>query len=176
MKIEIKHRFTAGVLFSVEAGDMKAALQIAVKEGADLDGAYLDGANLGGANLRDANLDGANLDGANLGGANLRGAYLRGADLRDANLGGANLRGAYLGGASIIDAGRDSRGHRFLARDGKPVMIHAGCRWFTLEEAKAHWVEAHKTDTALHAECNAKIKLIEAVATARGWITDNKGE
>ena len=104
MKIEIKSWYTGGVLFSVEAGSLKIALEVAVKSGANLGGANLRGANLGGANLRGANLRGANLGGANLRGANLRYADLGGADLRDANLRDADLRGANLRDANLRDA------------------------------------------------------------------------
>jgi len=129
VKIEIKHRFTGAVLFSLETESLKLCVEAAVKSEAYLRGAYLGGANLrdanlrgadlGDADLRDANLRGADLVGADLGGANLVGAnlgdaylgdaYLRGADLGGANLGGANLRdadlrGADLGGANLRGA------------------------------------------------------------------------
>src|SRR5574343_419189 len=83
-------------------------------------------------------LSGADLRDANLSGANLRGANLYGADLRDADLYGADLRLT----KGIVDAGQDLRGYRFIGRlphEDKPLMIAAGCRWFTLDEAKAHW-------------------------------------
>src|SRR3990167_8942937 len=124
MNIEIKSWIIGGVLFAVEAGSLKAALEIAVSKGAhlggadlgdaDLRGAHLRDAHLGGADLGDADLRGADLRGAGLGDADLRGAHLRDADLRgadlrgahlrDADLGGADLRGAHLGGADLRDA------------------------------------------------------------------------
>ena len=97
---------------------------------------------------------------------------LRGADLRGADLRGADLRGAYLSGADLVDAGCDSRGYSFTAHwsdQDKAFVIVAGCRYFTLAEAKAHWKDRHKADKALHAEVQAKIALIEKVARARGW-------
>ena len=101
MKIEIKSRFTAEVLFSAELenNSIKLTLQAAIEakadlRGADLYGAYLRDANLRGADLRDANLYDADLYGADLRDANLRGANLYGADLRGADLYGANLYGA----------------------------------------------------------------------------------
>ena len=51
MKYEIKGRFSGSVLFAVEAGSLRIALEMAVKSGADLSGANLYGANLYGANL-----------------------------------------------------------------------------------------------------------------------------
>jgi len=141
MTYQIKHRFTGAVLF--EHSD----------------------ANLSDANLSDADLRGADLRGANLSDANLSGAYLRGADLS-----GADLRRADLSGASIIDAGQDVRGYRFVAvRHDNGLRIGAGCRWFTLPEARAHWLQAHDDDPALRAECITKVALIESVASARGW-------
>ncbi len=114
-KIVIKHRYTDAVLYEYQPTDeqqesglaMRAALETATKNGANLRGANLYGANLDGANLRGANLRGANLDGANLYGANLYGANLYGANLGVANLGGANLRGANLYGANLGVANLD---------------------------------------------------------------------
>ena len=101
----------------VEArSQLKIALELSVKgganlgganlygadlRGADLRGANLSGANLGGVDLRGANLYGADLGGADLGGANLYGADLSGANLSGADLGGANLSGANLSGANL---------------------------------------------------------------------------
>ena len=74
---------------------------------------------------------------ASLEGADLEGAYLRCAYLRGANLKGAYLRGA--NGVYELDMA-DPRGYRPLAvahTDG--WRISSGCRWFTVEEAMAHW-------------------------------------
>ena len=46
MLIKIKYRFNGSVLFSLECGSLKLALEAAVKSGADLGGADLGGANL----------------------------------------------------------------------------------------------------------------------------------
>ena len=114
--------------------------------GANLSDADLMGANLNGADLRDADLHGANLHGADLHGANLNGANLydanlRGADLSDANLHGANLSDADLRGATgfhlltVTD-----HGYLVLAsRIGDEWKIGAGCRSFSIEEARKHW-------------------------------------
>ena len=58
MNIEIKDRFNATVLFSLETENIKLCLQAAVKSGAYLRGAYLLGADLRGADLRGAKVDG----------------------------------------------------------------------------------------------------------------------
>ena len=109
--------------------------------GANLSRAYLSGADLSRANLREANLRGANLSGADLSRANLREANLSGANLSGADLRGANLSRANLRGAGVIDCGQRSDGYQFFihvtAKD-QPMLI-AGCRYFTLPEARAHW-------------------------------------
>ena len=78
--------------------------------------------------------------------------------------------GANLGGAYLIDAGQDRRGYRFVGvKQEAGYMIHAGCRWYTTKEAKAHWNHAHDNDEPLKSEILAKLRLIAATAKARGW-------
>lgn len=130
----------------------------AVARDADLSGANLRDADLRGtylikANLRQADLRGANLYGAHLYGADLSGADLRGANLRQANLRGADLMGAH--GACCL--GTDRRGYRFVGihhDDGWRIL--AGCRWFTVAEAVAHW-EAARNEDAL-----ARVAILKA--------------
>jgi hypothetical protein len=74
-----------------------------------------------------------------------------------------NLRGADLSGITLIDAGQDRRGYRFVARQGDPMMIAAGCRWLTIADAREHW--------ANNLECLGKVEMIVAEATRRGWTT-----
>lgn len=91
-KIEIASRYNEKeILFSCDCENFKEALELAVK----------NGANLEGANLECAHLNGANFYGAYLKGAYLYGAYLYGANLECANLKGANLDGANLEGANL---------------------------------------------------------------------------
>lgn len=45
MKFEIKHKISGSILFEVEAESLRAALEIAIKSGANLRGADLSGAN-----------------------------------------------------------------------------------------------------------------------------------
>ena len=108
---------------------------------ADLRRADLRRANLRRANLQGANLEGADLEGADLEGADLEGAYMRRADLRRANLQGANLQGA--GGIYELDMS-DPRQYRAVAvahADGWRILSR--CRWFTVDEALAHWGGEH---------------------------------
>ena len=168
-KLEIKSRRGHVLATTEEYGTL-----IAWAQSGNLRGANLREADLRGANLREADLRGANLRGANLGEANLREANLRGANLGEADLSGADLSGANLSGVrAVIDGGQDARGYRVMGwlRDGQ-LMIKAGCRNFTLAEARAHWggadyLEDH--DAATQAEMIARVEMIAAVARARGW-------
>ena len=105
--------------------------------------------------LSDANLRGANLRSANLSGANLSGAYLSGANLSGADLSGANLSGT----TSYRCGGWDSRGYHFRAvLFASGVRITAGCRDFTLSEARAHWTAKNNLDALARAELLALLE------------------
>jgi len=117
------------------------------------------------ANLRGADLRGANLRGADLWGANLRGTNLRGTNLRGTNLRGADLRGA----RGILTLGPSITGRTWVvARHEDGVRILAGCKYFTLAEARKHWGrdwsnEYDHTKRSILAERNAYLDLIEVV-------------
>ena len=143
MTNQIIRHIDGHALYECEAGSLREAVEQAVREEVSL-----EGANLMGADLRWADLVGARLVGAYLGGA---------------RLGGADLGGAHLGGAHLVDAGQNSRGYRFVGVPTDGLRIAAGCRWFTLNEALAHW--------ANNAEALAKVELIAAEAKRRGWIS-----
>ena len=186
-KIVIKHRYSGAVFFEHQpTADqqasgiaMRAALEAATKDGADL-----VGANLVCANLVGANLDGANLGGANLGGANLRGAYLVGANLDGAildgaNLVGANLRGAYLVGANLGDKkliGRrpilmigpiGSRSDYFTAyMTDAGVYLRTGCFFGSVDKFRAALKGEHGDSEHAH-EYAAALELI--ACHARLW-------
>lgn len=118
---------------------------------------------------RSGNLRQANLREANLRGANLREANLSGADLSLADLSGADLSGVEV----VIDGGQDRRGYRVTGwlHNGQ-LMVKAGCRNFTLAEARAHWGGAdylRDHSAATQAEMLARVELIVTVARARGW-------
>jgi hypothetical protein len=127
--------------------------------------ANLSGANLSGADLSRADLSRADLYSADLSGANLSGADLSGADLSGANLSGADLYSANLSRAvGAINLGPEARGHGVLAvRQESSYRIKAGCRWFTPEEATAHWVD--------NPEMVIRIDALYALATLKGWTT-----
>ena len=108
----------------------------AIKNGVSLAGANLYCANLYCAYLYDADLSGANLSHANLYYANLSGANLRRTNIYGADLGGANMTSTI----GYKDGGIDPKGFHFRAvlfPDGPNIT--AGCRNFTVLEAKEHW-------------------------------------
>ena len=117
----IKIKFVDGKQsLEIDAETISAAVQNAVKSGADLRGANLSRADLSRADLSGANLSGASLSradlsGADLSGADWSGADLRGADLSGADLSGADLRGADLSGADLSRA--DLRGANLSRAD-----------------------------------------------------------
>ena len=124
-----------------------AGLHRADLYGSDLRSSDLRDADLRSADVRDANLYGADMRSSDLRGADLYGADLYNADLRGADVRGANLRDADLYGANLYNATgilalpvAEPRAYRWAAvahSDG--WRITAGCRWFTLDEARAHW-------------------------------------
>jgi hypothetical protein len=63
---EIRHRWTASRLFSLEVPSLRLTLEAAVKADADLQDAHLRGADLRDADLRDADLRDADLRDADL--------------------------------------------------------------------------------------------------------------
>ena len=93
-------------------------------------------------------------------------AIANGVDLRGVDLRGAGLSGADLRDADLIDAGQDSRGYRFVGHYCKAVRIIAGCRNFTINEAKDHW--------ANNPEALAKVVLIETVASLKNWVKETE--
>jgi hypothetical protein len=117
---------------------MSNTITIAGREWPVIDGrAYLDGANLKGADLERASLERADLERADLRGANLQGANLQGAYLRGASLEGADLRGA--NGVYELDMADPRRYRPVAVAHADGWRISSGCRWFTVEEAMAHW-------------------------------------
>jgi len=177
MKFEIKSRYSASILFSLETESLKLCVEAAVKGGADLRGADLRGADLRGADLGWAYLRGADLRGAYLRGADLRGADLRGADLGWADLRGADLRGADLGGTKL----QDNTGKELLLVGERPflqigplgsradylvafltdagVYVLAGCFFDTLAAFEGAVVEMHGT-TVYATEYQMAVALI----------------
>jgi Pentapeptide repeats (8 copies) len=77
VKIAIKNRWTAEIIFECEADSLRVAVELAVSKRVSLRAADLSAANLSDANLRAADLSDANLRDVNLRAANLSDANLR---------------------------------------------------------------------------------------------------
>ena len=80
---------------------------------------------------------------ADLSGADLTDADLSGADLTRASLTGASLTGAQIKGKTVVNLSRRaarSDGYAFfLWHCQEGFFIKAGCRFFTMKEARKHW-------------------------------------
>lgn len=86
------------------------------------------------------------------------------ADLSDANLIGADLSDA-VGIAALLNC--DGWQLTIVQHNDGP-RFHAGCRWFTEKEARAHWDEDHaepKHAAIMLAGCEALLALTKAM----GW-------
>ena len=176
--VEIKSRWNEGVLFSAEVdasiGEnlrVRAAVEIAVKSGANL-----AGADLTGADLTRASLDGASLDGASLDGAHLAGAYLSGAYLSGAYLSGADLEGGekLIGERPLLQIGPIGSAARYFVayNTDKGLRLRTGCFFGSREQFEARLSTTHGDN--LHAqEYRAALALIDA--HARLWMPKTTG-
>lgn len=122
-------------------------------------GGYLVGSKFNTTKLAHSDLRGTNLSYVNL----------KGAELLNVSLWGATFAGAGIEEASFKDC--DPSVYRFdgIAEWGPLYIMHGkmikcGCRWFTLEEALAHW------DGVL--ERRRTLELVK-VAKEVGWITSS---
>ena len=170
IKFDILNRFSGKVQFTAEI-DCAEDAPTSIKIGLAVKWAIKAGANLADANLAGAYLAGANLADANLAGANLAIANLAGANLADANLAGAYLAAANLISDRVIDGGLRSDGYRFLLTRTDPGewRVKAGCRNFTLPEARTHWGERRPAGDPLGDETRLIIAHMEALAKLRNW-------
>jgi len=134
---------------------------------ANLSNAYLGNANLSNANLSNAYLGNADFSNAYLGNADFSNADFSNADFSKANLSNADFRGANLGDSDLISGGQRLDGYEFYGqiKDGE-LWIKAGCRYFSIDEARRHWNETRK-DTTLGDETFLRLDMIESIAKTR---------
>ena len=134
--------------------------------------AVKDGANLTRAHLYGADLTRAHLSGAHLTGADLTGAHLYGADLTGAHLSGAHFSGAHLSGATgIIRIGPIDGWEMYAVQRSGGPRIKAGCRWFTVGEARGWWGKGGGPgNTPEHGpRMLAGVEALVALARAHEW-------
>jgi hypothetical protein len=99
----------------------------------------------------------------------LRGAYLRGADLTGAYLTGEKIA-RLVGQAERLTPGDQYTFYAFELEVGG-VKVHAGCRWFTIPEFRAHVAREYPgTDKA--EETLAILDFIERRAVAVGAVKE----
>ena len=103
---------------------------------ADLRNIDLTYSKLRNMDLRYVDLRNVKLMNVDLSFSDLRGANLRGADVRGSKMTGVNLVYAYLDGIIGLPSVRVSNYQMTLLPGPK---IHAGCRWFTIPQAREHW-------------------------------------
>ena len=157
MKYEIKHRFAGTVQFTAEINcdeneSDPIKLGLAVKWGLK-----------NKSNLRNADFSNAYLRKADFSNADFSNAYLG-----NANLSNADFRGANLGDSDhLISGGQRLDGYEFYGqiKDGE-LWIKAGCRYFSIDEARRHWNETRK-DTTLGDETFLRLDMIESIAKTR---------
>ena len=93
----------------------------------------------------------------------LAGKHYENVTFMDCNFIGVDFRTAamihcvFMCCIGIIDAGHDNRGYHFFGVRGKSIgyRIRAGCRWFTLQEARLHWSDRGNDDAL------ARVRLID---------------
>ena len=150
MSVEIKRIDGTVAYESQSATSLKEAVAEAVRQGVSLAGANCSeadffGANCSGANFYGANFSRANFSGANFYGANFFGVRFFGADFSRANFSRANFSGASFYGANffgvegILHVGPVDGWDMYAVRWDDGPRIKAGCRWFTVTEAREWW-------------------------------------
>ena len=149
MKFEVKNRFSGDVQFIAEihTGSEDTHFRL----GLAVKWAMENRANLCDADLCDANLRGANLCGADLCGANLE---------HNKTVISCGL-GDY---AMLIHQGREG------------LMVKAGCRYFSIDEAKKHWNENKNSWTTKTDEYGERqlrmLAFLESEASVLGWAAE----
>src|SRR3990167_2566965 len=162
-------------LFEGNCGSLKAAVESAVKSGADLSGADLSSANLSSAYLCGADLTSANLSGAYLCGANLTSAYLCGANLCGANLSGAKHFNPWRADALriLLDQPGKIRAYKLVTSECRSLMVHGGSGT-PLDYSVGMKLEIADASTDEAVQCAAGISLCDFTFAARNWQEGNR--
>ena len=172
MSIEIKRIDGTVAYESQSATSLKEAVAEAVRQGVSLAGAncseaHFSGANFFGANFSGANFSRANCSEAHFSGANFFGVHFSGADFSRANFYGANFYGA----EGILHVGPVDGWDMYAVRWDDGPRIKAGCRWFTVTEARAWWGKGGESgNKPEHGPLMlAGLDALLAMAKAHGW-------
>jgi hypothetical protein len=162
MSIEIKRIDGTVAYESQSATSLKEAAEEAVRQGVSLARAHFPGANFSGAHFSGADFSLANFSGANFSGANFSGA-----NFSRANFYGANFSGA----EGILHVGPVDGWDMYAVRWDDGPRIKAGCRWFTVSEARKWWGKGGAPgNKPEHGPLMlAGLEALLALAKAHGW-------
>ena len=197
MSIEIKRIDGTVAYESQSATSLKEAAEEAVRQGVSLARAHFplahfSGANFSGANFFRANFSGAsfyganfsraNFSGANFSLANFYGANFFRADFSLANFSRANFYGADFSRANfyganfylaegVLHVGPVDGWDMYAVRWDDGPRIKAGCRWFTVSEAREWWGKGGAPgNKPEHGPLMlAGLDALLAMAKAHGW-------
>lgn len=137
---------------------------------ADLAGADLSCCNFNNADLRHANLYGCNLADSSFDNTRMTGATVVNANIEDTNLGHTDSR--YINGLILLDELNDYYVWAYPRGREKLLRIRAGCRDFTLAEARQHWSandDGKEPAMSGREEIFAALPLIELMARRMDW-------
>ena len=197
MSIEIKRIDGTVAYESQSATSLREAVAEAVRQGVALAGANCSGAHFSRANCSEAHFSGANFFGVHFSGADFSRANFSRANFSRADFSGAHFSGANFSGANFSRAncsradfsGADFSRANFFGVEGilhvGPVdgwdmyavrwddgpRIKAGCRWFTVSEAREWWGKGGAPgNKPEHGPLMlAGLDALLALAKAHGW-------
>lgn len=93
------------------------------------------------------------------------GSNMKSINVANSHFGAALFEECNLEGSNLILLGMSQRGHSFvMTYENGIAIIRAGCREFTLDEARDHWPENQNKEEG------AKVTLARRVAHQRGWL------
>ena len=157
MSIEIKRIDGTVAYESQSATSLREAVAEAVRQGVSLARADFSLANFSGANFSGASFYGANFSLANFSGANFSGASFYGAN--------------FFGVEGILHVGPVDGWDMYAVRWDDGPRIKAGCRWFTVTEAREWWGKGGAPgNKPEHGPLMlAGLDALLAMAKAHGW-------
>ena len=162
MSIEIRRIDGTVANESQSATSLREAVAEAVRQGVALAEAHFSGANFFGVHFSGADFSRANFSRANFSRANFSRA-----DFSLANFYGANFYGA----EGILHVGPVDGWDMYAVRWDDGPRIKAGCRWFTVSEAREWWGKGGEPgNKPEHGPLMlAGVEALVALARAHGW-------
>ena len=167
MSIEIKRIDGTVAYESQSATSLREAVAEAVRQGVSLAGANCSGADFSRADFSRADFSRADFSLANFSRADFSLANFYGADFSLAHFPGAN----FFGVEGILHAGPVDGCDMYAVRWDDGPRIKAGCRWFTVSEAREWWGKGGTPgNKPEHGPLMlAGLDALLAMAKAHGW-------